>query len=75
MTTSELHVGGEGQAIVGLRILVVDDDDEMRRWVRAILELRGARVAEAGSGWELLPRLRVRPGNGRRPAGVERQQR
>ncbi len=36
------------------RLLVADDDVEMRSWLRQVLEPRGASVAEADSGVDLL---------------------
>lgn len=36
------------------RLLVADDDAEMRSWLRQVLEPRGASVAEADSGVDLL---------------------
>jgi CheY-like chemotaxis protein len=46
--------------IEGLRLVVVDDDAEMRSWLRVILERRGASVEEAASGWEMLHLLAER---------------
>ena len=44
------------------KILVVDDDDNMRRLIRTILARRGHDVVEAGSGAEGLTRFEeVRP--------------
>ncbi len=37
-----------------VRLLVADDDAEMRSWLREMLEARGARVWEADSGVDLL---------------------
>ena len=39
-------------------ILIVDDEDRMRRFVRMNLELEGYRVAEAGDGLEALNKVR-----------------
>jgi CheY-like chemotaxis protein len=36
------------------RLLIADDDPEMRSWLRAVLGNRGASVCEAESGAELL---------------------
>lgn len=41
----------------GRRLLIVDDDAEMRSWLRLGLERLGAIVYEAASGWECLARL------------------
>jgi CheY-like chemotaxis protein len=41
----------------GKRFLIVDDDQEMRRWLRASLEPLGIVVDEAESGCETLRRL------------------
>ena len=55
----ELRTERDPQAgsIDGLCILIADDDIEMRRWLRALLERRGARIEEAASGWEVLYQL------------------
>jgi DNA-binding NtrC family response regulator len=37
-----------------VRLLIADDDPDMRSWLREVLEARGARVAEADSGVDLL---------------------
>jgi DNA-binding response OmpR family regulator len=36
------------------RILLVDDDDHVRRMLRRMLEAEGFDVVDAGSGWEAL---------------------
>ena len=41
----------------GRNILIVDDDAEMRSWLRLGLQRLGAVVQEASSGWECLARL------------------
>jgi signal transduction histidine kinase/CheY-like chemotaxis protein len=43
----------------GVRILVVDDEEDSRRLVREVLEATGAAVDTAGSGAEALERLTV----------------
>ncbi len=47
----------DGLAPVSRRVLVVDDEPELRRIVRRFLERRGHQVDEAGSGAEALERL------------------
>lgn len=44
-------------ALPGARVLLADDDEDLRRWLRAVLEDAGATVAEAESGAVLLQRL------------------
>jgi DNA-binding response OmpR family regulator len=41
----------------GVRVLVVDDDEEMRRWLRLSLARLGAVVVEAAGGQECLRHL------------------
>jgi diguanylate cyclase (GGDEF)-like protein len=41
-------------------ILIVDDDPDVRTFVRAVLECDGHRVIDAGSGQEAIQRLRIR---------------
>src|SRR5438270_3529357 len=41
-------------------ILIVDDDPDVRTFVRAVLESDGHRVTEAGSGQDAIQRLRIR---------------
>jgi len=42
----------------GLRVLVVDDDHQIRAWVRRILEFNGYHVEVAGDGKEALAYLK-----------------
>ncbi|HCF62187.1 MAG TPA: hypothetical protein DFS52_29875 [Myxococcales bacterium] len=44
-------------ALPGARVLLADDDEDLRRWLRAVVEDAGATVAEAESGAVLLQRL------------------
>jgi CheY-like chemotaxis protein len=37
-----------------LRLLIADDDADMRDWLRAVLTVHAAVLREAASGWELL---------------------
>jgi CheY-like chemotaxis protein len=43
-----------------LRIILAEDDDEMRAWLRIVLRPLQARLVEASSGWELLELLSER---------------
>jgi signal transduction histidine kinase/ActR/RegA family two-component response regulator len=43
--------------LAGLRVLIVDDDDDARALVQAIVEEAGGRTATAGSGAQALQRL------------------
>jgi two-component system response regulator MprA len=53
------------------RVLVVDDDDAIRRVVRAVLEADGFEVAEAADGRQALDRLAASSdGNGAAPRVV-----
>jgi len=49
------------RALEGLRVLLVDDDLEVREIARAMLEEMGALVMEAAAGQEALLRLRTEP--------------
>ncbi|MGZ3438930.1 MAG: GGDEF domain-containing response regulator [Polyangia bacterium] len=49
-----------GQPTAAAEILVVDDDPDVRTFVRAVLESDGYEVTEAASGQEALQRLRIR---------------
>ncbi|MGI5862629.1 MAG: response regulator [Myxococcales bacterium] len=44
-------------ALAGARVLLADDDEDLRRWLRAVLDDAGAAVVEAESGAVLLQRL------------------
>jgi len=50
----------EVPADTAAEILVVDDDPDVRTFVRAVLESDGHRVVEAGSGQDAIQRLRIR---------------
>jgi DNA-binding response OmpR family regulator len=41
----------------GARLLLVDDDSEMRSWLAAALVRQGAIIEQAASGWESLSLL------------------
>ena len=41
----------------GPRILIADDDADMRSWLKAALAAIDARVSEAATGWQLLDAL------------------
>lgn len=41
-------------ALSALRLLIADDDRDMRDWLRAVLSQRAQVLREAASGWELL---------------------
>ena len=46
---------------VNIRILVVDDEPDIRQLLRILLENRGYQVVEAASGEEAVRRLRTDP--------------
>lgn len=46
-------------SLAGLRVLIVEDEEAVRRPIVRFLERRGAHVAEAGDGVEALDRLRA----------------
>jgi diguanylate cyclase (GGDEF)-like protein len=50
----------EAAAETAAEILVVDDDPDVRTFVRAVLESDGHRVVEAASGQDAIQRLRIR---------------
>jgi CheY-like chemotaxis protein len=51
----------EPPAVRGKLVLLVDDDDDVRRALRPIIELQGHAVIEASNGAEALQRLRSDP--------------
>jgi signal transduction histidine kinase len=51
----------EPPAVRGKLVLLVDDDDDVRRALRPIIELQGHAVIEATNGAEALQRLRSEP--------------
>ena len=52
-------VRGRHSPLAGERVLAVDDDDDARDMLAALLEAAGAEVRTAGSGGEALAALRV----------------
>jgi len=50
-------VGGGGATLAGIRVLLVDDEDMIRRPIVRFLSRRGAEVTEAGDGLQALERL------------------
>lgn len=51
---AERHLSAEQIVAGGKRILLVDDDEPLREFLRMMLELDGHRVTEAGNGAEAL---------------------
>jgi PAS domain S-box-containing protein len=61
---ARVHPQAEGPSpirvanLAGVRVMVVDDEEDARRLVREVLEVAGATVEDAGSGAEALERLK-----------------
>jgi CheY-like chemotaxis protein len=61
VAAARASVGAGGCALLGVRVLVVDDSDINLDVAKRILELEGARVGLAGNGLEAFDLLRARP--------------
>lgn len=68
--SADAALGGPGVApgghppaasLAGLRVLIVEDEEAVRRPIARFLARRGAQVVEAGDGIDALDRLRERP--------------
>jgi PAS domain S-box-containing protein len=58
MSPWQAPLGASERRLDGIRILVVDDEDDMREALKVALELRGARVTAVGSAAEGLAAVR-----------------
>jgi CheY-like chemotaxis protein len=58
---------GHGLRAAAPRILVAEDDEQMRDLIALMLRLEGALVLEASDGWQLIERIEALEQDGREP--------